>query len=619
MTQSQAATIRPPVVLGVEAGGTRTVALAVDAADRVLARVESGPANLRLLDDDRLHAHLAELAARLPRPTAVGIGMAGAREESDRRRIRQAAEAVWPDVPTWVGNDLETAWTAAGRLPEGFAARVVVISGTGSCCYGRNAAGREAKVGGWGHWLGDRGSGYDVALSALRRVVEAFDQTGHWPALGARLLRALALNEPNDLVSWLSAAGKAEVAALAVEVCAAATAGDRLAASVLRAAAEALAVQADCCAARLAGAPRRVEFVLTGGMLKHQGRFAALFQRRLKAARPRATTRRLNREGAWGAAVLARALVTGAANQGPSPDSAGEAHAPPATLATVVENFPLPEATAPSPTEARHPRSRRLDRMSLSEAVDLMLREEARLPRALRAERARIVRLIGLAASALHRGGRVIYVGAGTSGRLGVLDASECPPTFSADPEQVQAILAGGQTALWQSVEGAEDDATAGARAVVFRRVGPRDLVVGIAASGRTPFVWGALHAARRAGARTALICFNPHLRFAPGARPDVVLAPRIGPEILTGSTRLKAGSATKLLLNMVSTLSMVRLGKVVENLMVDVRPRNTKLRARAVRILQILTGLPAEQARAALEQNGWQIKRAWRRLGQRR
>jgi N-acetylmuramic acid 6-phosphate etherase len=283
-------------------------------------------------------------------------------------------------------------------------------------------------------------------------------------------------------------------------------------------------------------------------------------------------------------------------------------------VASGTPRFPIPAATAPSPTEQRNPRSRRLDRMPLGDAVELMLREDAGIPRALRAERKGIERAVRLAVAAFRGGGRLIYVGAGTSGRLGVLDASECPPTFSSPPEQVQGIIAGGQTALWQSIEGAEDDAPAGARAVEFRGVTAKDLVVGIAASGRTPFVWGALAAARAAGARTALVAFNPNLRFDPGTRPDVVLTPRVGPEVLTGSTRLKAGTATKLLLNLITTLAMVRLGKVVENLMVDVRPSNVKLRDRAVRIVQALTGAARERVVAALEETGWVVKPAIQR-----
>lgn len=608
-----------PLVIGIEAGGTRTVALAVDATGRVVRRMESGPANLRLLDDAQLRRHLAELAAQLPPPAAVGIGMAGAREESDRRRIRTAAQRAWPRVPCWAGNDLDTAFAAAGELDRRAAAGVVVISGTGSCCFGRNRAGQAVKVGGWGHLLGDRGSGYDVALTALRATLAAYDRTGDWPRLGARLLRALALNEPNELVTWLHAAHKADIAALAVEVCAAAATGDRLAATVLRAAATTLARDAVQCAARLAGPGQAVEFILTGGLLANQPRFAALVRRRLSRDRPVTAIRPLEREGAWGAVTLARALLAAPATAPAALRSPGSAAPPPTGEAeqdgSSQQSFPIPEATGPSPTEERNARSRQLDRLPLGAAVALMLREEARLPRALRAEQARIERAVRLAVASLRRGGRLIYVGAGTSGRLGMLDASECPPTFSVGPETVQGIIAGGHSALWQSSEGAEDDAAAGARAVRFRGVSARDFVVGIAASGRTPFVWGALHAARQAGARTALICFNPRLRFARGTRPDLVLAPRVGPELLTGSTRLKAGTATKLLLNIISTLAMVRLGKVVENLMVDVRPANAKLRDRAVRIVQTLTGVPAETARAALARSGWRVKETWRRL----
>jgi N-acetylmuramic acid 6-phosphate etherase len=232
----------------------------------------------------------------------------------------------------------------------------------------------------------------------------------------------------------------------------------------------------------------------------------------------------------------------------------------------------------------------------------------------LREER-QLTRTIDLIVRALYRRGRLIYVGAGTSGRLGVLDASECPPTFGTPPELVQGIIAGGHTALWQAVEGAEDDFDAGVRAIKFRGISRRDVVVGIAASGRTPFVWGALCAARQRGARTVLLCFNPHLRFAAGTRPDVVITPRVGPEILTGSTRLKAGTATKLILNLFTTLAMVRIGKVVSNLMVDLRPSNAKLRERAVRIVRQLTDTDGATARAALEAAGWGVKAATARL----
>jgi N-acetylmuramic acid 6-phosphate etherase len=259
----------------------------------------------------------------------------------------------------------------------------------------------------------------------------------------------------------------------------------------------------------------------------------------------------------------------------------------------------------------RNPRSRNLDKFSFTQGVELMFSEEAEGIVALRREAKKVARAAQFAFEALNSGGRVFYIGAGTSGRLGILDASECPPTFRASPEIIQGIIAGGARAIWQAVEGAEDDAKAGGNAIAFRGITSRDLVVGIAASGRTPFVWGAFTEAKNRGARTVLISFNPALKIDPGHGPDLVIAPRIGPEVLTGSTRLKSGTATKLILNAISTLAMVKLGKVASNLMIDLNPSNVKLRDRAIRIIHELTGVDATSARHALETQGWVIKDA--------
>jgi N-acetylmuramic acid 6-phosphate etherase len=253
--------------------------------------------------------------------------------------------------------------------------------------------------------------------------------------------------------------------------------------------------------------------------------------------------------------------------------------------------------------------------MPLSKAVALMIEEESKVGRALLKEKRKIQRVIEWVAGAMRRGGRLFYVGAGTSGRLGMLDAVECPPTFGISPRCVQGILAGGQSAVWKSVEGAEDSPAAGASAIDYRGVNQRDVVIGIAASGRTPFVWGALGAARRKGAKTVLICFNPHLKIPAAGRPDLVIAPDVGPEVLTGSTRLKAGTATKVILNTVTTLAMARLGKVAGNWMVDMNASNRKLRDRAVRIVQAVTGAGAMAAHAALEKSKWRVKTACQRL----
>lgn len=249
--------------------------------------------------------------------------------------------------------------------------------------------------------------------------------------------------------------------------------------------------------------------------------------------------------------------------------------------------------------------------MPLGKAIQLMLSEDAKIPRKLLKETGKIQKVTEAISKSFRRGGRLFYAGAGTSGRLGVLDASECPPTFGSPPEMVQAIIAGGQIALHESVEGAEDDVEAGAKEIQSRKVNGRDVVVGIAASGTTPFVWGALREAKRRRATTALVCFNPYLKIPKAYQPTIVIAPNLGAELLTGSTRLKAGTATKLLLNIFSTLAMVKSGKVIQNLMVDLNPANVKLRDRAARIVQELTKMDYKSAREALERSKWVIKRA--------
>jgi N-acetylmuramic acid 6-phosphate etherase len=588
--------------LGIECGGTRSTAKLVDADGLAVRETRAGAANLRLLSDSELVRHFRALALAKFRPAAIAIGMAGARTDGDRKRILRGAAKVWPGVPCYATNDLETALMAAETgpaAPRHDVSRVLVLSGTGSCCFGRTPAGKTVKVGGWGHLLGDKGSGYEIGLRALKAVVFYFDRDGTWPKLGQRLLRALQLNEPNDLIGWVQNAGKTDIAALAVEVFAAWHKGDGIAADILDGAAESLAKDGAACARRLVKEGRPVQFVLAGGVLSHQPRFAGQVSRKLHRLWPGARVTMLEREGVWGAVELAK-------QQDKAPYSPFQTK-PRATFEPEES-----KAISPlSPTEQRNRRSMDLDKLSLHDAIDLMLGEDARIPSALRREGDKIRRALELIVRAFRGGGRLFYVGAGTSGRLGVLDASECPPTFRTPPDWVQGIIAGGQRALWEAVEGAEDDATAGARALVFRGVRPRDVVVGIAASGRTPFVWGALGQAKRRGATTILLCFNPNLSIPRATRPTLIIAPNVGPEILTGSTRLKAGTGTKLILNIFTTLAMVRLGKVRSNLMIDVKASNTKLRERATRIVQELTGAESATARRALEKTGWVIREA--------
>ena len=260
-------------------------------------------------------------------------------------------------------------------------------------------------------------------------------------------------------------------------------------------------------------------------------------------------------------------------------------------------------------TERRLAQSMQLDRMSSVQIVELMHAQDKIAVEAVGQIAPEIARAVDLITEAFSRGGRLFYIGAGTSGRLGVLDASECPPTFRSDPQQVQGIIAGGMRALVQPCEGAEDDAAAGAAAIRERKIGKQDVVVGIAAGGTTPYVLGALKQARQCGARTIfLTCVQD---FADAPIVDVLLRPITGPEVLTGSTRLKAGTATKLVLNMLSTGAMVRSGKCYENLMVDMAATNQKLWDRGARTVAMLSGLDKPAAMALLKKAEGHVKPA--------
>ena len=590
--------MRNSLFLGVECGATHTTALLVNAAGEVVQSAEAGPGNLRLLDDKQLVGLLKSIADQVGKPDCVAIGMAGARSNEDLLRVRVGANKVWTNIPCYPTNDLETALLAAPPRP-GAKARVLVLSGTGSCCFGQSITGCTSKVGGWGHILGDKGSGYQIGLRGLKAVVYYYDRDGKWPRLGERLLRAIQMNEPNDFIPWVQRAEKADVAALATEVFAAWHERDRIATDIINGAMASLAKDAAACARRL-GTSGPVQFVLAGSVLLKQPKFASRVARAIRELHPKAIVTPLERESVWGAVGLARRLSNAPK---PSPGPVG-----------VVAQIQPPDdimALLASPTEQRNPASMKLDTLSVRDAIRLMLDEDKKLPAAIMKEAAQIERAIGHIVHAFRRGGRLFYAGAGTSGRLGVLDASECPPTFRTPPELVQGIIAGGQRALWEAVEGAEDDPAAGARAAHFRGVSRKDVLIGIAASGRTPFVWGALDEAKKRGAKTVLLTLNPNVKISQRQRPSVVIAPNVGPEVLTGSTRLKSGTATKLILNMFTTLAMVRTGKVLSNLMIDVKASNSKLRDRAVRIVQQLTAVEYERAHAALRRRGWDIKRA--------
>jgi N-acetylmuramic acid 6-phosphate etherase len=261
------------------------------------------------------------------------------------------------------------------------------------------------------------------------------------------------------------------------------------------------------------------------------------------------------------------------------------------------------------PTEAINPYSRGLDTLNAGGIVEVMIADNRNVLEAVQREKRRIARAAELVAEAVAGGGRVIFVGAGTSGRLGVLEAAELPPTFGIEPRVAQAIMAGGPAAVHRAKEGVEDDAKAGARALHALRPGRRDVVLGISASGITPFVRGAVTRARAARARVVGITCDRRSELKDLA--DIAIVLNVGPEVIAGSTRLKAGTATKIVLNILTTTAMVRAGKTYGNLMVDVKSNSEKLRDRARRIVGIVTGLDPHAAEALLQRAGWRVKTA--------
>jgi N-acetylmuramic acid 6-phosphate etherase len=261
------------------------------------------------------------------------------------------------------------------------------------------------------------------------------------------------------------------------------------------------------------------------------------------------------------------------------------------------------------PTEAINPVSLAVDKAAVPDIVDMVINEDRKVIAAVQKERERIAHGVEIITQSLKKGGRIIFIGAGTSGRLGVVEAAEMPPTFGTSPTLVQAIMAGGQDAVFKAKEGVEDNYEEGARSVARLRLGKKDVVIGVSASGMTPFVRGGLTRARKTGAKIIFVTCWPGSELQNFV--DLQIAPAVGPEIIAGSTRLKAGTATKMVLNMLTTISMIKVGKTYGNLMVDVRTGSEKLKDRARRILGVVTGVTYDEADALLKRAKWNVKAA--------
>jgi N-acetylmuramic acid 6-phosphate etherase len=575
-------------ILGVEGGGTKTSWILVEHdtdAFRVINQGKLPPSNFRLTSPERLRAIFQQMPAEADR---VGMFLAGCATEDDRRLLAKLSAEVWNTARIAVGSDRDSGLAAALGKADGIA----VNAGTGASVTGRRGE-RIEKAGGWGHLLGDAGGGYFLSLQALRFILREYDLHRGEAQFTASILRALALNSRDDLVRWAQTADKLEVASLAPVVFEAATNGDEHVMKIVEDGAGVLSEYTAAVATRLGLLAPKV--ILLGGLFQRDGVYVHAFKRKLKKNLSDARVSMSEQSPELGAAWLAAEMEE-------KPVFSVE------TRGAEVENL------ARALTEQRNPRSEKLEELSAAGLVELFVEEEKFVQAALRQETASLARAIEMAAKALRKGGRFFYVGAGTSGRLGVLDASEIPPTFGASRELVQGIMAGGAGALHRSVEGAEDEPGGGALALDERGVTGADVVCGISASGRTPFVLGALAEARKRGAQTILLTCNP--ARTQGEAFDLEIDLATGPELLTGSTRLKAGTATKIALNIISTGTMVALGKVRGNLMIDLAISNTKLRDRAARLVAEVVKCDYTEAVERLQRHDWNLRATLQETG---
>ena len=570
-------------ILGVEGGGTKTAWVLAEREGEELRIVDQGKlpaANFRLAAPERLRTIFLELPREIDR---AGVFLAGCGTPADRQSLGRLCAEIWPSAKIITGSDRDSGLAAALGHADGIA----VNAGSGSSVTGRRGDKIE-NAGGWGHILGDAGGGYFLSIQALRLILREYDLHRGEVQFTAKVLRALSLNTLDELVRWAQTADKMEVATLAPVVFEAAANGDARVMEIIEEGAQVLTEYTEAVATRLHLLAPKV--ILLGGLFHRDSIYTHAFRRRLKKNLPDARVATADKSPEFGAALLAAEMDEHATFRARASDDK-------------IDNL------AAALTEQRNPRSENLEKLSARELVELFVEEEKFVQEALHGAIVDLAKAVEIVSHSLGKGGRLFYVGAGTSGRLGALDASEIPPTFGASAELVQGIIAGGATALLRSVEGAEDEENNGALAIDERGIKDRDVVLGITASGRTPFVLGALARAKSLRARTILLTCNP--ARSQNIDADLAIDLATGPEILTGSTRLKAGTATKVALNIISTGAMVALGKVRGNSMIDLQIMSTKLRDRAVRLVSEINGSDYATAQKKLEANNWNLRAA--------
>jgi len=576
------------IFVGVDAGGTKVRAAVLDAVTGRAVRLMGPGANAAVEGPVAAAERILDVLSGCSGIRSMTVGLAGAWSGTVRARVARIIRRRLAPDRLAVLNDAEAVLMALAPSENA----ILLTVGTGAVAMGRDRTGRMVRADGWGPLAGDAGSGYWIGRRALEAALSARDGRGPATSLTGPVLRAAGITRPEENIHRLysAPAGSARIAALAPLVLASAKRGDRVARGIVRDAAAALAVSVRSVIRRLPGARARI--FCAGGL-------AAVAPELLAGVHSLARARgsRLeNLPAVSEIACLNLALRADGleARFGRILNRLGPASRP----GNREGNLPV--------TERVNPAASGFSRLSPLGMVRVMNREDARVAPAVGALSARVARAVSLVERALRRGGRLIYVGAGTSGRLGILDASEAPPTFGVRPGTVIGLIAGGPGAVTRSIEGAEDNDRAGKADIGRLRVGPRDAVIALSAGGGAPYVLAAVSEARRRGAGTVGITVNPGSRLARAV--SIALVPRVGPEVVAGSTRLKAGTAQKLLLNMISTCAFASIGRVSGNVMTHLTPVNEKLRDRAVRIASVKLGVKPGKARRMLESLDWNL-----------
>ena len=498
---------------------------------------------------------------------AVSACLAGANEKHEISKIKNDLQTLWKPQKIFISHDMDSALFAGIGSADG----IVAISGTGSCTYGR-FRNKSYKAGGWGELIGDSGSAYHIAHSGIRSVFREYDKFAKVNALGRRLLRDS--NSPNlpTFAKKLRSHSKREIAFYCQSVFECAKKNDEISRQIIQHSAKTLAEQIFVIWENL-GRPE-IPVTIGGSVLRNSDFYKKLFHQELLKIWPDAILKIPELQACQGAALIGLHKIKKSKISVPSSKS-------------IRSRISSPKINLSHlPTEKTNPRTKDLSKVKTSTAIELLICEDERfLMSSIKKAKSKISKVISAVSHSFQTNGRLIYVGAGTSGRLGVLDASECVPTFGVSSSLVQGIIAGGDLALKSSIEGSEDNFYQGTIAIKRAKINPSDVVLGISASGRTPFVLGALQEADKIGAYTALLdCSYDSKETVPTVKTRISLP--TGPESICGSTRMRAGTATKIVLNLISTLSMVNTGRVLGNQMIHMKTSNEKLKARALKLV---------------------------------